>query len=255
MSRIVFAAAEVRFGSQPVLRGISADFEAGTLTGIIGPNGAGKTTLLRAALGLVPLAGGTVRVLDKPLPAWRRTALARYLAYLPQGGATVWPVTAREVVMLGRMPYHPRLNRLTAADLAAVDLALARADATAFAARRMDALSAGERARVLLARALATGADILLADEPAAFLDPAHQFALIELLQAEAARGVAVAVTLHDLTLARRCDRLIVLQNGQVAASGGPDVLDDAVLARVFGLSARRAVAADGTALVEFNRN
>ncbi|MGB8602300.1 MAG: ABC transporter ATP-binding protein, partial [Rhizomicrobium sp.] len=135
MSAIVFDAAEVRFGDLPVLRGVSAGFEAGTLTGIIGPNGAGKTTLLRAALGLVPLSGGTVRVLDKPLTAWRRTALARQLAYLPQGGGAVWPVTAREVVMLGRLPYRPRLNRLTAADLAAVDAALARADATAFAAR------------------------------------------------------------------------------------------------------------------------
>lgn len=255
MSAIIFDAVRVRFGNATVLDGVSTCFEAGKLTGIIGPNGAGKTTLLRAATGLVPLSAGVVRVLDKPLPAWRRTALARRLAYLPQGGVTVWPVTAREVVVLGRMPYHPRLNRLTAADLAAVDAALAQADATAFADRRMDALSAGERARVLLARALATRADILLADEPAAFLDPAHQFTLMELLQAEAARGVAVAVTLHDLTLARRCDRLIVLQNGQVAASGSPDVLDDAILAGVFGLSARRAVAADGTALVEFNKN
>jgi iron complex transport system ATP-binding protein len=119
-----------------------------------------------------------------------------------------------------------------------VDTALARADATAFAARRTDELSAGERARVLLARALATEAPILLADEPAAWLDPAHQLRLMALLREEAARGTTVAVTLHDLSLAsRHCDRLLVLNEGRVAATD----LGDETLASVFGIEALRS--------------
>jgi len=124
------------------------------------------------------------------------------------------------------------------ADDDAVHAALARSDATAFADRRMDELSAGERARVLFARALATGASILLADEPAAWLDPAHQLRLMALLREEAARGTAVAVTMHDLSLAaRHCDRILVLNEGRVAAFGTPDdALSDATLAAVFGI-------------------
>lgn len=254
MSVVVLENVSVALGGDRVLNAVSAGFEAGKLTGIIGPNGAGKTTLMRAVLGLVPLSGGRITILGRERTAWDRTALARHLAYLPQGGVAVWPMRARDVVLLGRLPYRARLNRIRAADEAAVAMALARADATAFAGRRMDTLSAGEQARVLLARALATGAEVLLADEPAAFLDPAHQLALIDLLRAEAARGAAVAVSLHDLSLARRCDKLIVCHNGNVAAAGGPDVLTDDVLCRVFGLSARRAIAEDGSVLVEFNK-
>ena len=114
---------------------------------------------------------------------------------------------------------------------------------------RSDKLSAGERACVLLARALATEADILLADEPAAHLDPAHQLRLMQTLHEEARRGSAVVVTLHELALAARyCDRLLVLDNGRVAASGTPDeALGDEILARVFGVSALRATGADGS--------
>jgi iron complex transport system ATP-binding protein len=129
-----------------------------------------------------------------------------------------------------------------------VDEALARCDATEFAARRIDELSAGERARVLLARALATAAPILLADEPAAHLDPAHQIRLMELLREEAARGTAVGVTLHDLSLAARyCDEIVVLQNGTGAAQGTPDAaLSDARLSSVFGVLANRSADVDG---------
>lgn len=254
MSAVCIDNLSVALEGNLVLRGVSVGFEAGQLTGIIGPNGAGKTTLMRAILGLVPPLGGHIRLLGRERGQWPRTELARHLAYLPQGGDTVWPMRARDVVLLGRLPYRAQLSRILAEDEGAVAVALARADATAFAGRRVDTLSAGERARVLLARALATQAEVLLADEPAAFLDPAHQFALIELLKAEAARGAAVAVSLHDLSLARRCDRLVVCHNGQIVAAGGPDVLTDTVLAEVFGLSARRAVATDGTVLMEFNK-
>ena len=125
---------------------------------------------------------------------------------------------------------------------AAIADAMARCDVSQFESRRLNELSAGERARVLLARALATQAPILLVDEPAAHLDPAHQLQLMELLRAEAARGVAVAITLHDLSLASRfCDEIVVLRNGHVAGQGAPEeVLSDAALAQVFGIAAKR---------------
>jgi len=242
VSALVFDKVTVRFGARAALSEVAARFAAGAVTGVVGPNGAGKTTLLRAALGLLPLSGGTIRIQNKSLDAWSRQGLARTVAYLPQGGEARWPMLARDVVMLGRLPHLSALAAPGPVDFAAVDAALARCDASGFAARRMDALSAGERARVLFARALSTGAPVLLADEPAAFLDPSHQLRLMELLREEARRGAAVAVTLHDLPLAaRHCDAIVVLHEGRVAADGPPGAaLSDTTLAGVFGVAALR---------------
>ena len=255
---LVFENVCVRFGAREALRHVSLRFAAGAVTGIVGPNGAGKTTLLRAALGLLPLASGNVVVLSRPLASWRNGTLACAVAYLPQGGEAKWPMLAREVVMLGRLPHRPAFAAPRPADDRAVCEALARCDAERFAERRMDELSAGERARVLFARALATGAPVLLADEPAAFLDPAHQLRLMELLREEARRGTAVAVTLHDLPLAaHHCDEIVVLHEGRVAADGTPDVaLSDEALARVFGVAALRVRDPGGgrDALASFRR-
>ncbi len=232
---VTFAQVSVSFGRRTALGRVSATLPAGTVTGIIGPNGAGKTTLLRAALGLQPLSHGAVRILDKPLGDWPREALARVMAYLPQGGEARWPLTVEEVVLLGRLP-HRGYGPPALQDRVAVADALARCDAGLFAHRRMDELSGGERARVLFARALATGAAVLFADEPAAFLDPSHQLRLMELLREEARRGAAVAVTLHDLSLAaRHCDRILVLKEGRLVADGPPsEAFADRTLAEVF---------------------
>lgn len=241
MSALAFESVSVRFGGRAALDGLTCTLRAGELTGIVGPNGAGKTSLMRAALGLLP-AEGTIRIRNEPLIRWTEAALAQVLAYLPQGGEAKWPLTAFEVAMLGRLPHRKSFAAPSPADEAAAMRALARCDCADLMDRRMDTLSAGMRARVLLARALATGADILLADEPAAFLDPAHQLHLMALLREEAARGAAVAVSLHDLPLAaRHCDRLIVLHQGKVAAEGAPEAaLSDAVLAEVFSVAAER---------------
>jgi iron complex transport system ATP-binding protein len=246
------------YGMRAALSGVSLRFAAGAVTGIIGPNGAGKTTLLRAILGLQPLAGGSIRILDKPLAEWPRQELARTVAYLPQGGEAKWPMLAEDVVMLGRLPHRAAFAAPSASDRLAVREALTRCDTAAFARRRTNELSAGERARVLFARALATGAPILLADEPAAFLDPAHQLRLMELLREEARCGTAVAVTLHDLALAaRHCDEIVVLDQGRLAAEGTPTTaLSDDALAQVFGIAALRVKdPADGRdTLVAFRR-
>jgi iron complex transport system ATP-binding protein len=237
---LTFERVSAGYGDRPILRSIDVSFSAGKVSGLVGPNGAGKTTLLRTALGLLPLAGGDVRILDRALQDYSRDALARAVAYLPQGADAQWPIEAERLVALGRLPHRAAFAPLSREDMDAVGEALARCDASDFARRRIDELSSGERARVLLARALSTRAPVLLVDEPAAHLDPAHQLRLMELLREEAARGAAVVVTLHDLTLASRfCDDITVLKGGEIASTGAAaDALSDNVLARAFGVSA-----------------
>lgn len=239
---IAFDEVSAGYAGRAVLRDVTVGFSAGAVTGLVGPNGAGKTTLLRLAVRLLSAEQGTVRVLERPLAEWSGEALARAVAYLPQNAETHWPIEARRLAALGRFPHRAAFAPLTGADDAAIDEALERCDAAHLAHRRMDELSAGERARILLARALAVAAPILLADEPAAHLDPAHQLRLMELLRSEAARGTAVVVTLHDLSLASRfCDEIVVLYEGRLAAQGAPAAaLADATLAQVFAVSARR---------------
>lgn len=232
----------VRYGTRRALDAVSYGFMPGRVIGLAGPNGAGKTTLLRTALTLLKPESGNIRLFDRRLGDWSDDARAKTIAYLPQSTETHWPLIARRVVALGRMPHHAfaRTNR---AEETIIDEALARCDAGMFADRRMDELSAGERARVLLARALATAAPILMVDEPAAHLDPAHQLQLMQLLRDEARRGTAVIVTLHDLALAERyCDDLMLLKEGRIASSGTPEfALSDDALADVFGVRATRA--------------
>jgi iron complex transport system ATP-binding protein len=241
-----------QYGGRIALDDVSLSFRPGCITGLIGPNGAGKTTLLRVALGFLPASSGEVRLLDRPLHEWSGDARARTIAYLPQSAESHWPLKAHRLVALGRMPHRAGFAPLSATDNAIVNEALARSDAVALGKRRMDELSAGERARVLLARALATAAPVLLVDEPAAHLDPAHPVLLRELLREEAARGTAVAVTLHDLSLASRfCDELVVLSRGRVAAQGpAAQSLSDAALAAVFGVSVKRS----GEAVIPWSR-
>ena len=242
MSALSFESVSANYSQRAALRDVTAKFAAGAVTAVVGPNGAGKTTLFRVALGILSASVGAVRVLDKPLADWPREAMARAIAYLPQSADAHWPVTARRLVSLGRLPHRRTFAPLNSDDEAAVENALARCEALEFAERPIDELSAGERARVLLARALATQAPVLLADEPAAHLDPAHQLQLMTLLKEEAARGTAVAVTLHDLTLASRyCDEVVVMQSGRAVAQGTPaSALNDATLAGVFGVGAVR---------------
>ena len=245
MTALAFDNVSASYGGTPVLHNVAATIRAGAVTGLVGPNGAGKTTLLRLAIRWLKPDAGAISVLDRPLAEWSAQALARAVSYLPQEADAHWPIGATELVALGRMPYRRPLAPPSREDTRIVQEMLAQCDASEFAERRMDELSAGERARVLLARALAVQAPILLADEPAAHLDPAHQLRLMELLRAEAVRGTAVVVTLHDLSLASRfCDEVIVLHEGAVAVQAEPALaLDDAHLEKIFGV---RAIRVDG---------
>ncbi|MGR3455133.1 ABC transporter ATP-binding protein [Pseudooceanicola sp.] len=229
----------VTLRARPVLADVSLDVAPGELVGLIGANGAGKTTLMRAALGLVPASG------ESSLAAMSPGARARAAAWMPQAREIAWPVTVETLVALGRLPHGRRPGP---ADAAAVDAALERMALEPFRHRTATRLSGGEQARALIARALAQETPLLMADEPIAGLDPAHQIATMEVFRALAAEGRGGLVSLHDLGLAaRHCTRVVALAAGRVVADGPPaEVLTDDLLARAFHISAYHAETADG---------
>ncbi|MFC0205723.1 ABC transporter ATP-binding protein [Novosphingobium soli] len=241
---------------RPVLHAVSARLEPGVLTGVIGPNGAGKSTLVRAMLGLVPARSGTVRIDGQDIAAIAPRALARTIAYLPQGQTLHWPLTVARLVELGRLPHLGPLSRVGAEDRRAVEEAMARADVLHLAHRIATELSGGERARVMLARALAVGAPGLVVDEPLAALDPGHQIDVMELLAREARAGALVVAVLHDLTMAARyCDRLLLLDGGRLVAEGTPaEVLSPERLRQVYGITARIDLAGPAPMVVPTGR-
>ena len=240
MVKIQIEEATVPLGRRTVLQDVNATFEGGSLIGIIGPNGAGKSTLARAILGLLPLASGYILVDDQDIATMDRPALARTIAYLSQGQTLHWPLSVERLVALGRLPYLAPLSRLLPGDVAAIDRAMALADVGDIRERIATELSGGERARALLARALAVEAPALVVDEPLASLDPGHQLEVMELLERQARSGTLVIAILHDLTLAARyCDRLLLLDQGRLIADGTPaDVLTEDRLASVYGIAA-----------------
>jgi iron complex transport system ATP-binding protein len=251
MTGLQATSVSLRLGGAPVLDDVDLRLDGGELVGLIGPNGAGKTTLLRVMAGLLPAAGGEVTVDGQTLAAMPRQALARTLGYLPQDGGSHWPLTVATLVALGRLPHQGPWRGPDAADRAAVERALAACDIAALADRPVNRLSGGERARVLLARALAGEPRILLADEPVAGLDPGHQLDVMQRLSALARDGAGVLAVLHDLTLAARfCDRLVLLDRGRVIAEGDADhVLSPDLLARCYGIRAHHALI-DGNPVV-----
>jgi iron complex transport system ATP-binding protein len=228
-------------GPREALRGLDFRASPGELTAIVGPNGAGKSTLLRALAGLLPAAAGAITLAGRPLGACAPRDRARLIAYLPQERIVHWALTARAVVALGRIPHRSLGVGESAADQRAVAAALAATDATHLADRSVREMSGGELARVLIARALAQEACALLADEPTAGLDPAHQLTLFARFAALAAAGHTIVVALHDLSLAARfCRRIVLLHEGRCAAAGAAqDVLSSEHLAAVYGVRGR----------------
>lgn len=228
-------------GGRTVLEGVTFDSSPGELIAVLGPNGAGKSTLLRCLAGLHRPLTGTVTLSGRDLADWERRALARAVAYLPQSRAVHWPLAVRSVVALGRLPHGGSVQALAGAHAEAVERALSAMELTKLAHRPVTELSGGELARTLIARALAQEASVLLADEPSAGLDPAHQLGLFEGLRRLAGEGRIVFVALHDLSLAARfCDRVLLLKAGRIIGLGAPaTVLTEEALARAYEIRAR----------------
>lgn len=229
-------------GRTAVIDGISLTLDPGQLVGLIGPNGAGKTTLMRAALNLLPFEGTSSLA---ALPVRER---ARCAAWLPQDRDIAWPVSVETLVALGRTPYLAAGRRLSGKDRAAIAAALARMDLQPLARRTATELSGGEKARALIARALAQDTPVIFADEPVAGLDPAHQIAAMKVFRSLARDGRTVLVSLHDLALASRyCDRLVLLDQGRLAADGTPhEVLTDTRMRTVFNVGGQWAETPQG---------
>jgi len=232
---LIFEGVAVSRGSRRVLEDIDAVLRRGRVTAIIGPNGAGKSTLLKAAVALLP-ATGVIRIGDQPVATMPSRQRAAAVGYLPQDATVHWNLRARDVVALGRLARRSAFAAPSHADDAAVEAALAATETTALADRPIADLSGGERARVLLARVLAGEAEWLLADEPLASLDPAHQIDILDQLRRVAAAGSGVAIVLHDIAQAARvADDVLVLKNGCIAAFGPASaVLTPAMLEPVF---------------------
>ena len=241
----------VRLGARAALAGIDVQIEPGLFTIVVGPNGAGKTTLLRSLAGLLAPHRGAVTIDGKPLVRLSGSERARTIAYLPQGGRIAWPIPVASIVALGRMPHGERGEALPDGGRRAVAAAIAALGLQGFEERPATELSGGERARVLVARALATEAPILLADEPVAALDPRHQLLVLDLLRARARAGSAVVAVMHDLPLAARfAERILLMREGRLRADGTPRaVLTTEHLAASFGLEAT-VTEQDGTVLL-----
>ena len=217
MSLLAAQSLSIDLADRRVLEQVDLQFTSGW-TAIVGPNGAGKSTLLRALAGLLSPVSGQVSLEGKAWAQWSRSEWAQALAWLPQHDAVSGDLTVRETVSLGRLPHVGLWSAMGPCDEQAVQDAMARADCLAWQDRLVHQLSGGERQRVHLARALATGAEVLLLDEPTTHLDPPHQWALARMLR-ELAMSRTVVTVVHDLNLALQADRIVVLAQGRVRAA------------------------------------
>ncbi len=240
------AAIEIRdlsfaYQDRPVLRGVLFSAERGEMVGILGPNGSGKTTLLRI-LSAVLGGQGEVRLNGRNIATYGRRELSRLFAVVPQENRVNFPYTVAEIVAMGRASYHSAFALEGRKDLEVVRASLELTDSLALGGRYLHELSGGEKQRVMIARALAQEPEILLLDEPSAFLDLKHQvqiFGLLRRLNRE--RHLTIVAALHDLNLAALFfRRLLVLRDGKVYRDGPPrDVLTEKTIEEVYGIHVR----------------
>ncbi|MEQ6903471.1 heme ABC transporter ATP-binding protein [Nocardioides sp. YIM 152588] len=241
--------AGVERGGVPILSGVDLDLHAGELVALVGPNGAGKSTLLGLLAGDFAPTTGQVRLDGQPMADHRPRDLARRRAVLMQHQALAFGFHVRDVVAMGRAPWH-RTER-AAADRTVIASAMERADVDHLADRLFPTLSGGEQSRASFARVLAQETPIVMLDEPTAALDIRHQEALLQVARAEARCGALVVVVLHDLSLAGAyADRVCLLSDGRLRADGSPtEVLRGPLLSEVYQHPVR-VIDHDGTPVV-----
>ena len=234
---------------KPLLHPVDIRFEQGKVYGLIGHNGSGKSTLLKLLARQQTVSHGEIRLDGQPLPSWSTKAFARQVAYLPQHLPTGESLTGRELIALGRYPWHGLLGRQGAEDLAQIERAMALTSTAALADRLLDTLSGGERQRLFLAMLIAQQSRFLLLDEPLAALDVAHQaevMALIQRLSRELDLGVIVVI--HDINMAARyCDQLVALHSGRILAQGTPaQLMQPQPLQAIYGVAMQVLTAPQG---------
>ena len=233
----------IKYGPCDVVRGVSFALREGRIIALLGPNGAGKTTLIRSLNETIPLSSGRIELDDKPLDSYTRREIAKRIAVVAQENETKFPITVLEYVLAGRFANGSAFGWETGEDIAIARRALEMCDLSGFRERFMNELSGGERQRVVLARALATDARVLLLDEPTANLDLAHQAMMFRLVRERCCDDNASAMVItHDLNLAAEfADEVILLKKGEVFASGIPDeVLTTANISGVFNVPVLR---------------
>jgi iron complex transport system ATP-binding protein len=247
MSGLAVSGLSLALGGRTVLDRVDLAFARGRVTALLGPNGAGKSTLLACIAGLRTPDAGTVTIDATRIAALDGRTRGRRIGLLPQSGEVHWNVDVATLVGLGRLPHRGRFGE-TGADRTAVERALVATDVTHLADRAVERLSGGERGRVLLARVLAGEPEWLLADEPLASLDPAHQIDVLERLRDAARAGAGVIVVLHDLNQAARvADDVVLLRAGRIVAAGQAQaVLTAPLIADTYGVTVEIGRTSDG---------
>ena len=241
MKRLAAGGIVVEKGGRRILDKVKIELRAGEFVGIIGPNGSGKSTLLRVLARLERPIAGQVSIDDVDLSGISAVELARRIGYHEQNPRLHWPLHVRTIVALGRLPHVRGLGTLGEYDRRLIADAISETDLHALIDRRGNVLSGGELARVHIARLIAGGHELILADEPIANLDPRFQMEILGTLRRHTKEDRGAAVVLHDLNIAaRHCDRLVLLNEGRAVATGTPqDVLTSKNIETVFGVSSR----------------
>ena len=247
----------VAIGGTWLVRGVDLRVAPGAVIALTGANGTGKSTILRALAALWPASEGSVAWDARDLRELRRREIAAHITHVPQDTRLDFAFTVRETVRMGRYAHRGRFERETARDRDAAEQAMRQTDIEYLADRPANELSGGERQRVLIARSLATEADVLLLDEPTANLDIDHSLDVLELCRKLAALGKAVVIATHDLNaVIRYATHAVLLECGQIVAQGEPGaVLTRDNLGRAFGVRAETLSAIDGTPVFLFHKS
>jgi iron complex transport system ATP-binding protein len=240
MNQLALIAVGKKIADHWLVQDVSLSLAEGQLTALLGPNGAGKTTLLRLLAGLWQPTEGKVLLNGRKLSDYSQ--LARYMTYVPQKTIMNFAFTVKEVVMMGRYPHLGRFQTESLSDYQAVERAMLKMDIAHLAERLVTQLSGGEQQRVVIARSLATKADIILLDEPIASLDIAHALDILELLQILAQEGKTIIFSMHDINMAiRYAHQVILISQGHIFAQGlAESVLTEAAIEAVFKVKAEK---------------